>query len=116
MVLGQRHEGFPHRDGHGEIQDISNDWIALGTWRVRENRFLPSPCEDGDGDGKQQQIDDYRRVKHGEMREVLYPDVVKTYYTPVKYSRRARFVHDISFLVAGNSRWSTGRPPNLQYI
>ena len=75
MVLSQRHKGFPHRNAHGEIQDVSNNWIALRAWRVLQNLFLPSSDEDEDGDGKQQQVDDYRRVEHGdtkEARETLY--------------------------------------------
>ena len=48
VKVSQRGEGFPDGDTHGEIQDIPQDWIALGAWRVRKRGSLPFPDE-GEG-------------------------------------------------------------------
>ena len=63
--VGQRRETFPDRDGHGEIQDISKNWITLWARRIRKSGFLPFPGENEDGDAEHQRIE-RRRVKHGD--------------------------------------------------
>lgn len=64
MVLGQRHETFPDRDTHGEIQDISKNRITLWTWWVWQSGFLPLPNQNEDGNTEQQWVE-HRSVKHG---------------------------------------------------
>jgi len=65
VVVGQRHETFPNRGAHGEIQHISKNWITLWAWRIRSGRFLPPRSEDEDRDGKCQRVE-HRSGKHGD--------------------------------------------------
>jgi len=52
MDVGQRHEIFPDRDVHVEIQDISKNWVSLWARWIRKCGFLPLPDENEDRDTK----------------------------------------------------------------
>ena len=65
MDAGQRSKTFPDRDGRGEIQNISKNWVTLWARRVRKSGFLPFPCKNEDRDAKRQQIE-RKRVNHGD--------------------------------------------------
>jgi len=63
LVVGQRHESFPNRDAHGEIQHVSENWVTLWARWMRESRFLPLPNENEDRNAKHQRIE-HRSVEH----------------------------------------------------
>ena len=52
MDVGQRRETFPDGDVHGDIQDISKNWVSLWARRIRRSRFLPLAGENEDRDAK----------------------------------------------------------------
>ena len=55
----------PERDTDGEIQDIPQDGITLGTWGIWQGGFLPFRKESEDENAKQQGIEG-RDVNHGD--------------------------------------------------
>ena len=58
----------PERDTDGEIQDIPQDGITLGTWGIRQGGSLPFRNENEDENTKQQEIEG-RDVNHGDRGE-----------------------------------------------
>jgi len=62
-MTGQRRDVFPERKIHGEIQDIPQNRITLGTWRIRQCGPLPFPNEGSDKNAEQQRIEG-RVVNH----------------------------------------------------
>jgi len=65
MAICQRSDAIPERGTRGKIQDIPQNWIALGTWRMRQGGSLPSSDESEDKKTKQQGIED-RYFNHGD--------------------------------------------------
>ena len=57
ITMGQRRDVFPERNVHWEIQDVPQNGIALGTWRVRQCGPLPFPNEGDDENAEQQRIE-----------------------------------------------------------
>ena len=55
IMIGQRGGVFPDRDSRGEIEDVSQNGITLGTRGIRQRGFLPSN-ENEDENSKQQGI------------------------------------------------------------
>ena len=57
-MIGQRSDVFPDRDGRGEIQDIAQNGITLGTWGIWQGGSPPFPDDNEDKNAKQQEIKD----------------------------------------------------------
>jgi len=64
-MIGQRSGVFPDRDSRGEVQDITQNGITLGTWGIRQGGFLPFPDDSEDKNAKQQGVED-RYVNHSD--------------------------------------------------
>ena len=55
--MGQRRDFFLERNIHGEIQDIPQNRITLGTWRIRQCGLLPFAKGGNDENAEQQRIE-----------------------------------------------------------
>ena len=64
-TIGQRSDVFPDRDSRGEIQDIAQNGITLGTWRIRQGGSPPLPDDSEDKNAKKKGIED-RYVNHSD--------------------------------------------------
>ena len=57
-MTGQRRDVFPERSIHWEIQNVPQNGITLGTWRIRQCGPLPFPNEGNNKNVEQQRIED----------------------------------------------------------
>jgi len=71
-MIGQRGGVFPDRDSRGEIEDVSQNGITLGTRGIRQRGFLPSN-ENEDENSKQQGIEDRYHSDKERTGESCYP-------------------------------------------
>ena len=79
-TIGQRSDVFPDRDSRGEIQDIAQNGITLGTWGIRQGGSPPFPDDNEDKNAKQQGIEnrcvdhsDKERTPEGGRRTAFFP-------------------------------------------